>query len=47
LRLKGRRSVREWSEESAEAVVAAVNAVKGRTEGKARRPVTSKGQGPR
>jgi len=47
LRLKGRRSVSGRSEESAEAVVVAVAAVKGRTEGRARRPATSKGHGPR
>jgi hypothetical protein len=47
LRLKGRRSVSGRSEESAEAIVIAVEAVKGRTEGRARGPVTSKGQGPR
>ena len=47
LRLKGRRSVSERSEGSAEAVLAAIVAVKGRTEERARRPVTSKGHGPR
>ena len=47
LRLKGRRSVSERSEESAEAVLAATVAVKGRTEERARRPATSKGQRPR
>ena len=47
LRLKGRRSVSEWSEESAEVVVAAIVAVKGQTEERARRPATSKGHGPR
>ncbi len=45
--LKGRRSVSGRSEESAEAVVAAVLAAKGRTEGRARRPDTSKRHGPR
>ncbi len=47
LRLKGRRAVSVRSEESAEAVVAAGVAVKGQTEGRARRPATSKGHGPR
>ena len=47
LRLKKRRSVSEWSEESAEAVVVACMAAKGRTEERARRPEISKGHGPR
>ena len=47
LRLKGRRSVSVRSEESAEAVIAAIVAVKGQTEERARRPVTSKGHCPR
>lgn len=47
LRLKGRRSVSERSEESAEAVLAASAAVKGQTEERVRRPATSKGHGPR
>ena len=45
--LKGRRSVSEWSEESAEAVLGAIVAVKGQTEERARRPATSKGHRPR
>ncbi len=47
LRLKGRHAVSAWSEESAEAVVVAGRAAKGRTEERARRPGTSKGHGPR
>ncbi len=47
LRLKGRRSVSVRSEESAEAVVVTGVVAKGRTEERARRPVTSKGHGPR
>ena len=47
LRLKGRRAVSVRSEESAEAVVAAGVVVKGQTGGRARRPATSKGHGPR
>ena len=47
LRLKGRRAVSAWSEESAEAVVAAGMAAKGQTKERARRPATSKGHGPR
>ena len=47
LRLKERRTVSERSEESAEAVVVVGMATKGRTEGRARRPMTSKGHGPR
>ncbi len=47
LRLKGRRSVSEWSEESAEAVLATVVVVKGQTEERAKRSATSKGHGPR
>jgi len=47
LRLKGRRAVSAWSEESAEAVVVAIRAAKGRTEGRAERPETSKEHGPR
>ena len=47
LRLKGRHAVSAWSEESAEAVVVTCMATKGRTEERARRPVTSKGHGPR
>ena len=47
LRLKGRRSVSERSEESAEAVVVAGMTTKGRTEERARRPATSKGHRPR
>ncbi len=47
LRLKGRRSVSERSEESAEAVLAAIVAVKGQTEERAKRSATSKGHGPR
>ena len=46
-RLKGRRSVSEWSEESAEAVVVARLAAKGQTEERARRSATLKGHGPR
>ena len=45
--LKGRRSVSERSEESAEAVVVADVAAKGQTEERARRSATSKGHGPR
>jgi len=47
LRLKGRHAVRAWSEESAEAIVVVRMTTKGRTEERARRPVTSKGHGPR
>jgi len=47
LRLKGRRAVSVRSEESAEAVLAAIVAVKGQTEERARRPATSEGHGPR
>ncbi len=47
LRLKGRRSVSGRSDESSEAIVVAGEASKGRTEGRAKQPVTSKGNGPR
>lgn len=45
--LKGQRSVSERSEESAEAIVATILGVKGRTEERAKRPDASKGYGPR
>jgi hypothetical protein len=47
LRLKGRRTVSVRSEESAAAIVAGGVVVKGQTEERARRPVTSKEHGPR
>ncbi len=45
LRLKGRRPVRGRSEESAEAILAAVLVVKGQTEERAKRPTASAWQG--
>ena len=47
LRLKGRRSVSGRSEESAAAVLVTFEVMKGQTEERARRLVTSKGHGPR
>lgn len=46
-RLKGRRPAQGRSEESAEAIVAAVLAAKGQTKTRARRAVASTRQGPR